>query len=134
MRLIVPWIQRTHAGKALPGFVRLAERMLRHRPIVVGRNEARRGTDRLIKTGDGRIVLALRSRQNAEIVRDRRMARRNDERVSIRGLRLIDLPGVMMSYRSSDQLIELVRHVTRRMRATHPPTRRRACPSPCRRP
>jgi hypothetical protein len=44
------------------------------------------------------------------------MAGRNDKRVAIRGLRLIELPGVVMGYRGGNQLIEFARHVIRRTR------------------
>src|SRR5579862_8946710 len=66
MGLVMGRLERRSAAKGLDRFPRFAERHQRDRPIVVGGDEARVGSQRRLETADGLSMAALAGDGNAE--------------------------------------------------------------------
>jgi len=71
------------------------------------------GGDGGVEMGEGFAMPTPGRGDDAEIVGNGGMARRQAKRVTVRGLRLIEAPGLVMGDRVGNQLFEWARHVTR---------------------
>ncbi len=113
MRLVM---LRLELGGAVEGFdrlLRLAEPHQCDGPVVVSRDEAGVGPQRLLETADGGPVTALRRDGHAEVVRDRGIGRDDRQSRPIGALGLRRPPRLKMGHGVGDERAKFVRCLLR---------------------
>src|SRR5829696_7530427 len=103
MRLVMLRLKCSGAAEAFDRLLCLPKPQQGDSPIVVSRDQARIGPERLLEIADGRAVIAPSGDGHAQIVADRGITWGNRARHAIDAFRLRQSPGLKMRYGVSDE-------------------------------